>query len=375
MPERRIMDKRSFLRGAAAWPLAAAAPGLFAAAASAAASDAPQSIRIGIATGGVGTPVRFGGSSVALAHSLGSLEDEFKADGTKIEWIFFKGAGPAVNEALVNKQLDLAWQGDLPSIVHRASGVKTRIVAGSGVRNGLYLAVPPDSSVKRIEDLRGKRIALYKGTNLHLAAVRALTAHGLKENDVRFINLDLPGAQAALATRDIDGAFGYVELFVLRDKGTAKVIYSAAEDSFKYTRQTVLLAADDFARNHPGTTQRIVKAVVRVAHQYADESRRGELFALWGKAEVPEKYWREDFIGQPLRTRLSPLLDPFLVQRYKDSAEQALALKLVRGRAEIDSWFDRSFLDAALRELQLENYWPVYEADGQVSGKQVAAVR
>ncbi|QSI31376.1 nitrate ABC transporter substrate-binding protein [Variovorax sp. RKNM96] len=365
------MLKRSFLRHAAAWPLIAAAPRLLAAG-----NDAsPPVIRIGVATGGVGNPVRFGGSSAALVHSTGALEEEFKADGTKIEWVFFKGAGPAVNEALVNKQLDLAWQGDLPSIVHRAGGVKTRIIAGSGVRNGLYLAVPPDSAVKRIEDLRGKRIALYKGTNLHLAAVRALAAHGLKESDVRLINLDLPGAQAALATKDIDGAFGYVELFVLRDKGVAKVIYSASEDSFRYTRQTVLLASDDFARNQPRATQRIVNTLVKVARRYSDESQRDEVFAQWGKAEVAEKYWREDFIGQPLRTRLSPLLDPFLVQRYKDSAEQALALKLVRGKAEIDSWFDRSFLDASLRELKLENYWPVYEANGEISGKQVAVLR
>ena len=57
------------------------------------------------------------------AYTDGGLEEEFKKDGVKVQWTFFKGAGPAVNEALVNKQLDFAWQGDLPSIVHRASDV------------------------------------------------------------------------------------------------------------------------------------------------------------------------------------------------------------------------------------------------------------
>ena len=115
--------------------------------------------------------------------------------------------------------------------------------------------------------------------------------------------------------------------------------------------------------------------MVKTAHRYSEESRRGELFAQWGKAQAPEKYWQEDFIGQPLRVRLSPLLDPFLVARYKDSAEQAQALKLVRGKADIDGWFDRRWLDAALKELKLETYWPVYEADGQTSGKQQIAQR
>lgn len=325
-------------------------------------------IRIGVATGGVGNPVRVGGAPAAIVYTHGLLEEEFKKDGVKVDWIFFKGAGPAVNEALVNHQLDFAWQGDLPSIVHRTQNVKTRIILASGVRNGLYLAVPPDSSIKTIEDLKGKRVAVWKGTNLHLAAVRVLAAHGLKEANVKLINLDLAGAQAALSTHDIDAAFGYIELFVLRDKGIARIIYSAREDSYRYTRQTALLVTDEFASRYPEAVDRVVRVSVKAARQYSDESRRDALFAEWGKAEVPEKYWREDFLGEPLRTRLSPLLDPFLVARYKDAYQEALNLKLVRGKADIDSWFDRRFLGKALREEKLDGYWPEYQADGKVLG-------
>jgi sulfonate transport system substrate-binding protein len=335
---------------------------------SAQAQPLPTTLRIGVATGGVGNPIRVGGFPSATVYADGLLEEEFKKDGIKVEWIFFKGAGPAVNEALVNKQLDFAWQGDLPSIVHRTQGVKTKIILASGVRNGLYLAVPPDSPIKTIEDLKGKRVTVFKGTNLHLAAVRVLAAHGLKESDVKLINLDLAGAQAALSTKDIDAAFGYIELFVLRDKGVAKVIYSAREDSYKYTRQTALLVTDDFAGKYPQLVERVVKVSVKSAREFSDESQRDVLFAQWGKAQVPEKYWREDFTGEPLRTRQSPLLDPFLVARYKDAYQQAQDLKLVRGKTDIDSWFDRRYLHKALKELNLENYWPVYQADGKVLG-------
>ena len=345
------------------------------AATSMALAQQPSVIRIGVATGGVGTPPRTGSSTVGIVNSQGLLEKEFAKDNIKVEWIFFKGAGPAVNEALVNHQLDFAWQGDLPSIVHRAGGVKTRIIVGSGVRNGMYLAVPPDSTITKIEDLRGKRVALFKGTNLHLATVRALAAHGLKESDLKLINLDPPAAQAALTTRDIDAAFGYVELFVVRDKGAAKVVWSAAQDSYRFTRQTVLLVDDDFAKRQPQIVQRVVDTVVKTARIYSDEAQRGELFAQWGKAEFPEKIWREDFIGQPLRVRLSPLLDPFLVARYKDASEESFRLKLTRSKPEIDSWFDRSFLDAALKSQKLEGYWPEYAADGNLVGSSVAAAR
>jgi sulfonate transport system substrate-binding protein len=351
------------------WALAWGLLGAAVAQAQDAKTEAPAVIRIGVATGGVGNPIRHGGTSTALAYTDKAIEEEFRKDGTKVEWIFFKGAGPAVNEALINKQLDFAWQGDLPSIVHRAAGVKTKIIVGSGVRAGLYLGVLPNSGVQKIEDLKGKRVAVFKGTNLHLAAVRALADHGLKEKDVKLINLDHAGSIAALASSDIDAVFGYVGLFDLRDKGLAKIIWSAHEDNFKYTRQTALLVTDEFATKHPQTVQRVVKAVVKYAHKYSDENRRAELFEAWGKTEYPEKIWREDFVGQPLRVRLSPLLDPFLVARYKDAANESFGLKLTRAKPEIDSWFDRRYLNATLKELKLENYWPAYAANGQQVGR------
>lgn len=325
-------------------------------------------IRIGVATGGVGSnPIRHGGTTTALAYTDGAFEDEFRKDGVEIKWVFFKGAGPAVNEALVNKQLDFAWQGDLPAIVARANGVKTRLIAGSGVRTGLYLAVQPDSGISRLEDLKGKRVALFKGTNLHLAASAALAAHGLKESDLKLINLDLAGGRTALLNKDVDAVFDYVGAFDLRDKGQAKIVWSAAADNYKFTRQTHLLVTDDFAAKHPQAVQRVVTTLVKVAHRYSNEANRADLFERWGKTEYPEKIWREDFIGQPLRVRLSPLLDPFLVSRYKEAAKDAHALKLTRSVPEIDSWFDRRYLNVALKELKLETYWPVYGPDGQLA--------
>jgi sulfonate transport system substrate-binding protein len=352
--------------------LAGLALALFAAA-TLAVAQAPSVIRIGVATGGVGTPPRTGGSTTGIANAQGLLEKEFEKDGIKVDWIFFKGAGPAVNEALVNKQLDFTWQGDLASIVHRAGGVKTKIIVGSGVRNGLYLGVPVDSTITKLEDLKGKRVAVFKGTNLHLAALRALAAKGIKESDVKLINLDLAGAQAALTTKDIDAAFGYVELFVLRDKGVAKVVWSAAQDSYRYTRQTVLLVTDEFAEKNPQIVQRVVNVIVKTARAYSDESQRADVFAQWGKAELPEKYWREDFIGQQLRVRLSPLLDPFLVARYKDATEEAFNLKLIRSKPEVASWFDRRYLNAALKAQKLEGFWPEFAADGELAGSKLAA--
>lgn len=63
--------------------------------AAAAHADKPATIRIGVAQQGAGDPPTFGGSSAATAQLQQLVEKEFAADGIKVEWLFFKGAGPA----------------------------------------------------------------------------------------------------------------------------------------------------------------------------------------------------------------------------------------------------------------------------------------
>ncbi|WP_338768855.1 ABC transporter substrate-binding protein [Massilia sp. METH4] len=330
-----------------------------AATAAGALAAAPAVIRVGVATPAHGTPPGFGGSSIAIAHATGAIEQEFKPDNIKVEWYFFKGAGPAVNEALSNRQLDFAFQGDLPSIIGKAAGLKTRLVLATGVRTNLYLAVPPDSPIRSVKDLRGKRVAIFKGTNAQLPINRLLAAHGLSERDLRVVNLDTATAQAALTTKDIDAVFGSYDLIKLRDKGVARIAYTSKNDSAVFTRQSHMLVTDEFAAKYPDATKRFVKAVVKTARWSSDDANREEVFRLWARPGTAKiEHWREDYEGQPLRVRLSPLFDPFLTERYRDAVEHAYQFRLIRRKFDVDPWIDRSFLNAALKELKLEGYWP-----------------
>lgn len=87
----------------------------------------------------------------SLVHIQGLLEKEFKPDGIEVEWTFARGAGPAVNELFSNDLADITLLGDLPSIIGKAGGLKTRLLAAAGLNN-LYLAVPADSSARDVKD-------------------------------------------------------------------------------------------------------------------------------------------------------------------------------------------------------------------------------
>src|SRR4029450_8387854 len=119
-------------------------------------AEEPLTINIGYAAIGLDNRPYAEGTSAATARAGEYLEKEFANDpNVKIEWFFFKGAGPAVNEAFANNQLDFAYQGDLPSLIGRATGLKTKYLLASGARKPLYLAVAKDSGIKKIEDLKG----------------------------------------------------------------------------------------------------------------------------------------------------------------------------------------------------------------------------
>ncbi|MDB5802107.1 MAG: ssuA [Rhodocyclales bacterium] len=334
------------------------------------AEQAPAVIRFGVSNAGVGNPPRVGTGWSAIAQQRAYVEDEFKNDNVKIDWIFFKGQGPAVNEALSNSQLDFSTLGDLPSIVGRSVGVKARLVLVTG-RSNTYVAVRPDSGINTLKDLRGKRIGLHKGTATQLSAGRALEQVGITEKDVKIVNLEPAASLAAFTGGDLDAIFGSNSLLPLRDKGLARIIYST-RDIPTNNGQGHILVHDDFSAKYPETTKRVVKALLRAAQYTSDEKNRDEVFTLWASAgSVTEAQFREEYEGVPLSHRFSPLFDLFAVARNRQSIDEAYRYKLIRKKFDVNAWIDRRFIDAALKDLQLENYWPQFDANGKIIGNPV----
>ena len=155
-------------------------------------------IRIGspdLGTAGKPSP---GGSVFAVLQANKWLEDEFAKDGIKIEWNFFRGAGPAVHEALSAKQLDIVSLGDLAAVIGRARGLPTRFIAATGRGSNSYLATAPGVSIKTVADLKGKKLTVLKGTAYQRTFDNLLAAAGLTEKDVKLINMDWPTSKAAV---------------------------------------------------------------------------------------------------------------------------------------------------------------------------------
>ena len=323
-------------------------------------------VRLGFASIGAGNRQFTGGSPVAYAHAEGWLERDFAGEGNiEFRWFFFAGAGPAVNEALANNQLDFALQGDLPAVIGRSNGLRTKLVMANGVNNPIYLGVWPDSEIRGVADLRGRSVAWHRGTNLHLSIAKVLAANGLTERDLKVVNMDFAAADAALASRNVEAVFGSPTVLSLQRRNLAKVVYTTKGDNPAYGRHSHVLVTEAFEAANSELAGRIIRSFVRAADWTSDEANREAVFESWARSGHPIENFREDFAGLPLAFRNSPVVDDFLRRQYQVQADGALEHRLIRRAVDLRDWFDTRHLEAALRDLDLERRWTRRDAEGR----------
>lgn len=349
------ITRRLFLAVAASVALSSALPVL-------ADEGKPTEIRLGVPGAGVGGKPKIGSTFVASAALRGVLEDEFRKDGIKVTWIYFPGAGPALNQALANGKVDFgAGHGDLPSIIGRSSGLKTKILLTAGRFGPSYLTVPSGSDAKTLADLKGKTLSTFKGTALQLQLGRFIRKFGFTEKDFRIINQDTYSAQTSLATGDIDGAL--TSPWTLESRGVAKRIVEIRDDKF-LVGPLSFWVTEDFEKKYPSVVQRVVNTLVKQAVWSSDEANRDTQYKLWAQSGTPYLDYKKDFESYPLKDRVSPLQDDFYVTALKRAVKESKDYGLIRREVTIDDWLEPKYLNIALKEQHLENFWPKFDANG-----------
>lgn len=327
---------------------------------------AEVSLRFGFPGVGADSRPYAGGDIINYVRARELLEKEFAADkDIKVSWTYFRGAGPALNESFASGQLDFFLLGDLPAIVGRSRGLDHKFVLATTRHQPIYLAVPANSDISSIDGLKGHKVAVFKGTNLQNATDRVLALHGLTEKDLRFISLDTNAAVAALTSGNIDAVFGGPEYLAIARKGVVKIIYSTKGDDPTLGRNSSFLVSSAFEKAHPDLVQRVVNTIVKATQFASIETNRDDVFNAWTLSGFPRETFADDFENDRLASRLNPLIDDYVVARYKEQAAAANAYGLLKADVDIDGWFERKYVDQALKDLKLENFWSTYDAKGQ----------
>jgi sulfonate transport system substrate-binding protein len=327
------------------------------------AQDKPKVIRIAYSGAGTGGRPLTGGTIISTAHQQGALEREFAKDGIRIQWTFNPGAGPATNEQLANGLVDFAHHGDLPIIIGRATGLRTRLLFSYTRLGPSYITGPGDTTAKSLHDLKGKRLAVFKGTAGQLTLGRILKKHGLTERDFKTVSMDNDTLKAAIATKEVDA--GLIPPFDLEARGVGKLIYSTGPDP-ELTSLGVFWVSEEFEKKYPEIVQRVVTTLIKVGAWSSDEKNRDAQYKLWSNSGTSYYEYQKTYGDIPLKWRLSPLLDEYFQENLKKSIQQASEFKLIRRDVDINGWLAPQYLNSALKELKLEGYWPEFDVAGKV---------
>ncbi|OUY06155.1 ABC transporter substrate-binding protein [Acinetobacter populi] len=287
------------------------------------------------------------------------LEKEFDKDQIKIEWQFFKGAGPAINEALANQQLDFAFLGDLAAIIGKANQIDTRLLVATVRQSNGYLAVQPNQGYDNLEKLKGKRIAVWQGTASQLSFNRFIAQYGLSEKDFRIVNLDPPAMNAALVAKQIDAGWGSLGLLALQQKGIVEIPLSSKQGNGQAgTTEAGLVGRSAFIQQSPELTQRLVNTVLKSAHWVAQpENREAAIELVANNANYPVALYALGFKDQDFKVVHSPLLDQAYIDHYRQGVDSALKAQLIRQTFDVDQWVDHQFVDQGIKQLGYENVW------------------
>ncbi|MGL3211002.1 sulfonate ABC transporter substrate-binding protein [Bradyrhizobium sp. BR 1433] len=141
---------------------------------------------------------------LVLLKSKGSLEEKLKAVGTKVVWTEFP-SGPPLLEALNVGAIDFGNTGEAPPIFAQAAGAPIQYVAYEPpAPKGEAILVPKDSAIKSVADLKGKKVALNKGSNVHYLLVKALEKAGVKYSEIEPVFLAPADARAAFERGAVD---------------------------------------------------------------------------------------------------------------------------------------------------------------------------
>lgn len=297
-----------------------------------------KQIRIAVPDLSAGTQHSGGGITDVLQQQQ-LLEKAFAADGISIQWNYFKGAGPVINEAFANGQVDFAYLGDLAAIIGKANGVDTRLVAATarGVKH--YLGVVPGSGIKTLQDLKGKRVAVFRGTATQLSFDAALASQGLSEKDLKVINLDFSAAIAALAARQIDATWGSTGISALADRGLAELPLNTRDLGGAGNVQAVLVAAGAFVDAYPAVVEKFVAAQQPAVQWLTDDANKDAYIQLVSeRASYPPAILQRDLSQERLSAVFDSTLDPDFLARLQASVDLAAQQRLIRKPFKVDQW-------------------------------------
>lgn len=218
-----------------------------------------------------------------LLKDKGWLEEEFAADGIAINWVQSLGSNKAL-EFLNAGSIDFGSSAGAAALIAKINGNPIKSVYVFSKPEWTALVVGKDSAISTVADLKGKSVAVTRGTDPHIFLVRALQGAGLSEQDITPVLLQHSDGAAALVRGDVDAWAGLDPMMANVELGEGARLFYRDADANTYG---LLSTREEFLNQHPDLVKRVL-AVYEKARLHA-LANPGELKASFVAAsKLPE---------------------------------------------------------------------------------------
>jgi sulfonate transport system substrate-binding protein len=218
------------------------------------------------------------------------LQDDLASSGIKVEWVQSLGSNKAL-EFLRGKSIDFGSTAGAAAFIGRANGNRIKAIYVYSAPEWTALVTGPKSGITRIEDLRGKRVAVARGTDPHIFLLRSLASAGLSESDIQVVPLQHPDGKVALERGQVDAWAGldpYMAQLEI-EKGFKLFFRRPDWNSFG-----LLNVREAFAAEHPDITECVLRAYEKArlwCLGHSDEARNILQSEAQLSPAVAEKVW------------------------------------------------------------------------------------
>jgi sulfonate transport system substrate-binding protein len=232
-----------------------------------------KEIRIGYQKNGV----------LVIARQQAALEKHFAPQGIEVKWVEFS-SGPPMLEAMNVGSVDYGAVGDSPPIFAQSAGAAIVYAAGQPITNGQGILVPPNSTIRSVADLKGKRVGFTKGSSAHNVIVQTLEKAGLTYADITPVYLTPPDAGPAFANGSIDAWSIWDPYFAIGEtKQNGRILVNASEIT---KTNSFYIANRDFAKTRGAVLQQIIDVTSSTA-KWAESHRDEVAKALSAVTNIP----------------------------------------------------------------------------------------
>jgi sulfonate transport system substrate-binding protein len=222
----------------------------------------------------------------------GLLEKEFAKDGIGIRWVQTLGSNKAL-EFLNAGSIDFGSSAGAAALVSKINGNPIKSIYVYSQPEWTALVTRKDTTINKIADLKGKRVAVTRGTDPHIFLVRALQSVKLTEKDITPVLLQHPDGKTALIRGDVDAWAGLDPMMAQAEVEDGARLFYRNKDANTWG---ILNVREEFLKDHPDLVRRVL-AVYEDARKFSlanyDEEKRVFIAATKLPSAVVDKQLKE----------------------------------------------------------------------------------